>query len=156
MEKYKRNPNSKCMVCANPIYRRPIELKRNGGRVYCSMLCYGISSRKEAPCVVCGKLILASLHKKTCSRSCSNTYRAGIKYKIGRPRDKEQTLRILKLKLMEKRGRKCERCDYNKYEVLQVHHKNRNRNDNTDDNLEIVCPNCHYEEHFLKKSWLNK
>jgi len=57
---------------------------------------------------------------------------------------------------MEERGTKCERCGYKKYEILHVHHKNRNRNDNSMENLEIICPNCHYEEHYLEKSWLRK
>ena len=55
---------------------------------------------------------------------------------------------------MEIKGRKCERCSYNKYEILQVHHKNKDRNDNNIDNLELICPNCHFEEHYLEKSWL--
>ena len=62
--------------------------------------------------------------------------------------------RALKLRLLTARGRKCERCDYNKFEILQVHHKDKNRNNNELDNLALICPNCHYEEHFLEKSWL--
>ena len=112
--------------------------------------------RKESPCVVCGKMILAGLNKKTCSRSCANRHRAGMKY-IGRPRkDKVQASRSIKLRLLETRGEQCERCSYNKYEILQVHHKDRDRRNNVLDNLELICPNCHYEEHFLEKSWLNK
>lgn len=153
-EEYKRNPNTKCIICKSPIYRRPSEIDKNNGQVFCSMKCYGLFCRKEIPCAICGKLMLSSLNKKTCSRSCSNKYRAGIKYKIGRPRDKARTFRVLKLRLMEERGKNCERCGYNKYEILQVHHKNRKRVDNTAENLEIICPNCHYEEHLLEKSWL--
>ena len=77
-----------------------------------------------------------------------------IKYKIGRPKDKARTFRIIKLRLMKERGKNCERCNFNKYEILQVHHKNRNKKDNRAENLEIICPNCHYEEHLLEKSWL--
>jgi hypothetical protein len=155
-EEYKRNPNTICAVCKNPIYRRPSQIEKSGGKVFCSMSCYGFSSRREISCVVCGKLILAGLNKKTCSRSCANIQRTGIKYKIGRPRDIAKTFRVLKIRLMEERGKICERCNYAKYEILQVHHKNRKRTDNRSDNLEIVCPNCHYEEHLLEKSWLNK
>jgi len=143
-----------CLICKTPIYRRPAEIERNQGRVFCGITCYGLSSRKEKPCAICGKPILASLNKKTCSRSCSNTLRAGIKYKIGRPKDKVVTSRILKLRLMEKRGKNCERCSYNKYKILQVHHKNRDRADNSIENLEIICPNCHYEEHYSENIWL--
>jgi len=149
MHEYKRNPNTKCLVCEKPIYRRPAEIQRNRGRVFCSALCYGKNMRKEIPCSICGKMILSGLNKKTCSRTCSNKHRAGIKYKIGRPKDKASSIRVLKFKLTGERGKKCERCGYDKYKVLQVHHKNRNKGDNRLENLELVCPNCHYEEHLL-------
>jgi hypothetical protein len=46
--------------------------------------------------------------------------------------------------------RKCERCGYNKFpEILVVHHKDRNRKNGAKDNLELLCPNCHEEEHLL-------
>ncbi len=92
---------------------------------------------------------MSHFNKKTCSRGCANVYRSGIKYKIGRPKDKVKDQRALKVRLLAIRGRKCERCEYAKLEILQVHHKNRNKEDNRLDNLELICPNCHYEEHFL-------
>lgn len=54
---------------------------------------------------------------------------------------------------------KCERCGYSKHpEILEVHHKDRNRENNIIENLEVVCPNCHMEEHFLNKDgkWKTK
>ncbi len=154
MPEYKRNPNTTCKICGKPIYKRPSQIKGNHGNVFCGQACYGIFCRKEVPCPVCGKLILSGLNKKTCSRSCANTYRAGIKYKINQPRDKVKSQQALKLRLLAERGKVCERCKYTKYEILQVHHKDRNRNNNELNNLELICPNCHYEEHFLEKSWL--
>lgn len=56
--------------------------------------------------------------------------------------------------MLEERGNKCEKCGYAKYEILHVHHIDRNRNNNNLENLALVCPNCHYEEHYLEKSWL--
>ncbi len=149
---YKRNHNSECLVCRTPIYRRPTEIKRNNGRVFCSQACYGISCRKEVPCVVCGKMILASANKKTCSRACANKNRTGIKYRRDTQsrRDKVKTNRFLKIRLREERGGCCERCGLFRYEILHVHHRDRNRNNNDLINLELICPNCHAEEHLLK------
>ncbi|KKT86310.1 MAG: hypothetical protein UX26_C0011G0005 [Parcubacteria group bacterium GW2011_GWC1_45_9] len=155
-ENYRRTPNTSCLICGKSIYKRPAEIGRNHGRVFCSMVCYGIYCRKEIPCAVCGKLILSGANKKTCSRECANKHRAGIKYKINRPKDKVQYIRGLKMRLLEKRGKRCERCGYDKIEILQVHHKNRNKLNDGLENLELICPNCHYEEHFLEKSWLRK
>ena len=153
-KRHRRNPNTSCVICRKLIYKRPVEIKRNKGRVFCSMACYGISCRKEKPCVICGKPILASANKKTCSRSCANKHRVGIKYLQNRPRDKVKSQRSLKIRLLNSRGKVCERCGYDKYEILQVHHKDRDRNNSDLENLQLLCPNCHFEEHYLEKSWL--
>lgn len=153
-ERYKRNPNTKCCVCQKNIYRRPFEIEKNRDKVFCGNACYGLSLRKEKPCIVCDAPILSGLNKKTCSRVCANKHRAGIHYKIGRPHDKVVSQRALKIRLVTERGTICERCNYDKTAILQVHHKNRNRDDNSMTNLALICPNCHFEEHYLEKSWL--
>ncbi len=155
-EQYKRNPNTFCQVCGKKIYRRPGMIKRSRGQVFCSQACYGKSCRKEIPCLICGKLILASFNKKTCSRGCANKLREGIKYKLNRPKDKVKSQRSLKIRLLQERGGKCERCGFDKYQILQVHHKDKNKNNNDLKNLELVCPNCHFEEHYFEKSWLSE
>ena len=152
-ERYNRKNNTTCLTCSKPIYRRPVEILK--GRVFCTSDCYGIANRKETPCIVCSKPILAGLHKKTCSRACSNTNRAGIVYKVGSPKDKVKNERAIKLRVIELRGPVCERCTYDKVEILHVHHRDRNHTNNDYGNLELVCPNCHYEEHYLEKSWLS-
>ena len=154
VERYSRNPNTNCIVCQKPIYRRPFEIQKNEGRVFCSIVCYGVSCRKEIPCVICGKLILSGMNKKTCSRGCANVLRTGIKYKQNSTRSKVKSYQSLKLRLLMQRGKVCGRCGYNKHEILQIHHKDKDRSNNNLDNLELICPNCHFEEHYLEKSWL--
>ncbi len=152
MTEYKRNPNTKCLICSKPVYKRPAEIERNGGRVFCGQVCYGISCRKEKPCTVCRTLILASANKKTCSRKCANIHRTGIKYKINRPRDKVKNIRSLKIRLLHQRGGTCEVCTYDISKILEVHHIDRNKENNELKNLKLLCPNCHSEEHHLKNS----
>lgn len=44
----------------------------------------------------------------------------------------------------------CGLCGYNKYpDILEFHHKDRDRNNNTKENIIVLCPNCHMEEHFI-------
>ena len=51
--------------------------------------------------------------------------------------------------------KKCNRCGYDKIiGILRVHHRDRNRKNTLPDNLEVLCPNCHAEEHFLAKDGL--
>ena len=155
VEFYKRKPNVLCIICKTGVYRRPAELQVSKGKAYCGQRCYGVAIRKEVPCLMCSMPILASRHSKTCSRACANKYRTGIKYKLGRPlKDKVKNQRSLKIRLIAQRGMKCERCGYSKLEILHVHHRDRNRKNNDLGNLELICPNCHYEEHYLEKSWL--
>jgi endogenous inhibitor of DNA gyrase (YacG/DUF329 family) len=154
-ERFARRPNVKCAVCGKSVYRRPIELVRSHGKAYCSSACYGISNRVENPCLICGTPILASKHKRTCSRACANMSRTGTTYKRGAPKDKVKDQRSVKLRLIAARGKQCERCAYSRLEILHVHHRDRNRSNNDLKNLELICPNCHALEHYLEKSWLN-
>ena len=44
---------------------------------------------------------------------------------------------------------KCELCSYNKFtEILEVHHLDKDRTNNTIENLQILCPNCHRITHM--------
>jgi len=55
----------------------------------------------------------------------------------------------IRLILFSKRGRKCEICGWNEINIfhniipVQLHHKDGNKDNNYEDNLVILCPNCH-------------
>jgi hypothetical protein len=149
-EFYSRKPNVACKICQKRVYRRPGVLEKQGGTAYCSSHCYGVSMRIETPCVVCGAPILAQANKKTCSRACANKNRAGILYTGRRLKDNVHSARILKNRLVQERGCACERCGFNICQVVQVHHRDRDRKNNSLSNLELLCPNCHASEHYLK------
>ena len=143
-----RNPNTTCDQCQKPIYKRPWELEKYSNK-FCSQKCYGLFSRETFPCPVCGKEIMRSENKKTCSRACSNKNRTGIKYGQGQSKDKYQKAEAIRRWLVEDRGSKCEVCEYPHTEALHAHHIKRRSEggDNTLDNLLLLCPNCHYEVH---------
>jgi predicted HNH restriction endonuclease len=46
----------------------------------------------------------------------------------------------------------CEKCGEDDPDVLVVHHKDRNRNNNNPDNLAILCANCHMKTHRRRRS----
>jgi hypothetical protein len=53
-----------------------------------------------------------------------------------------------RIKAIRTFGARCNHCKYDKCaSALTVHHKNRNRADNALSNLEVLCSNCHFEEH---------
>lgn len=37
----------------------------------------------------------------------------------------------------------CEQCGYSNVDALEVHHIDRNRTNNSIDNLKVLCANCH-------------
>ncbi|MBP9691052.1 HNH endonuclease [Candidatus Woesebacteria bacterium] len=82
--------------------------------------------------------------------------RKGVKYSQNAPHDKVRAYKILKTRLLKNRGTHCERCDYDTFEILQIHHKDRDRTNNSLENLELICPNCHALEHYYEESWLKK
>lgn len=47
----------------------------------------------------------------------------------------------------------CHRCGWDKWESLSelhVHHKDRNKKNNSIENLEILCSKCHRHEHMVR------
>jgi len=52
-------------------------------------------------------------------------------------------------------GNVCMDCGWSKYsEVLQVHHLDENRKNNSIENLIVLCPTCHNSRHFLNNTGL--
>lgn len=146
-----RKPNTICATCNIPIYRKPNEISNSkSGKNYCSQNCYGKDNRLSTLCPICNTNRLKSSSSKTCSRRCSNISRRGSKY-IGRPlKDNAKDLRSIRLRLFKERGAHCDICDLSNSNILQVHHiieKSRGGTDE-DNNLQILCPNCHYTIHL--------
>ena len=117
-------PNTKCSYCDVLFYKRPSSLKNSKhGYYFC-----------------CRE------HKDLSQRL------GGIK-EIQPPHYGVQSNPITyRTTAFRSHAHKCNRCGFNKIiGILVVHHVDRNRQNNSPSNLEILCPNCHYEEHYLCK-----
>ena len=112
---------------------------------------------KTAICQNCGKefALYESHGGKYCSHECwaEGTKKKAIedwkqnkiighdsRYKI------RQTIREY---ILESRDYKCEKCGFSGFNpytgksILQLHHKNGDAADTSEENIEVLCPNCH-------------
>jgi hypothetical protein len=148
------------------------EVKRGNGK-YCSKICsnesiknkqilkYSKINQPNVECSYCKKMFYKNKHRQKFSKS-------GMFFCCREHKDLAQTLQFGLKEIQpthfgtggssyreiafRSKKHKCERCPYDKHpEILEVHHKDRDRENNTIENLEILCPNCHMEEHFLNK-----
>lgn len=145
-----------CKVCKKEFKAKPSHIK-NGYAKYCSRACGHEGMRKGTykNCSVCGtsayktkKQLKNSMSGKFfCGKSCQtkwrNTFFSGKKHanwKHGR-----NVYRTI----LKKTGRKeiCQICKTTDTRVLVVHHIDRDRENNTADNLAWLCCNCHFLVH---------
>lgn len=154
-----------CLECKETFEVSVKEVNRGNGK-FCSLKCSAVfNGRKRAAtkksnvtCANCSKEFYksASKLKKSksglffCSRACKDSAQRldGLK-ELHLPHygNGKSSYRIIAFRLLPN---KCSTCGYDKHpEVLQVHHKDRNRENNSIENLEILCPTCHEVEHFL-------
>lgn len=97
-------------------------------------------------CDYCGKEFkrLKSLVKDTfnyCSRECGNKHKNQLRLEAGKWNNSKTSYRIRALK---KHPHKCIVCGWDEDDrILEVHHIDENRENNSIDNLCILCPTCH-------------
>ena len=155
-----------CQYCSANFEVENRDFNRGRGK-FCSKTCCGASkkgSRKVEPNTICSfcqkpyHVMASKLQTKSglhfCSRSCKDlaqriennfTSLQPAHYGSGITSYREQAFRTLPLL--------CARCGYDKIpEILEVHHRNRDRTDNSISNLEIICPTCHETHHFTEKT----
>lgn len=141
----------KCCVCNREFERElkfyNINLKR-GQRIYCSKECQMRHQKtgKVMYCNNCGKKIYITPNRQEksksglvfCSHSCSASYFNPItKYK-------EDNSFQYRRNAFSNYEHKCAICGWNKDErVLEVHHIDEDRTNNSLNNLIILCPICH-------------
>lgn len=154
-----------CVNCSDVFAALTAEIKRGNGK-FCSHSCsaiYGNIYRKKrlspnCVCAQCNKEFYRNASKRKnsksglqfCSRKCKDIAQriGGIEaihpdhYNTGALNYRAQALRHY--------SNKCNRCGYSKcLTIIEVHHKNRDRSNNQLENLELLCRNCHGEEHHM-------
>lgn len=103
-------------------------------------------------CINCGKEAIWSHQKvnKYCSNQCQKQYETKKRIKQWLNEGiswKHQTPTWAKNYLIEQRGYACEVCKMetwmDKKITLEVDHIDGHHYNNTEDNLRLICPNCH-------------
>ena len=151
--KTKDKPKRKCLICGNELKGRKIS--------YCSKTC---SQQRNAlfyknngiikKCEYCGKEFIGKGERKFCSNNCSTLFRNekllsnfinGHYINNGN----SKLPKVLRDFLYKKNNYKCQLCNYEGYNIktgnsiLQIHHIDGNTKNNTPENLQVICPNCH-------------
>ena len=110
---------------------------------------------KGKKCLYCGNPV-KERHSKFCSKQCEKEYKYNKlieKWKNGEERGCDvggAPKEFLRKYIFEKNNFKCERCGFDKINeytglpILQIHHKDGDCFNNKEENLELLCPNCHH------------
>ena len=103
-------------------------------------------------CLYCNK---PTANKKYCNNNCQNNYQYlnyinnWKKGKVNGLKGKYQISNHIRRYLLEKYNNKCTKCGwsktnpYTKIVPLEIEHIDGNYLNNTEENLTILCPNCH-------------
>lgn len=151
---------SPCGYCGKPVV---IDNRRK--TAYCSSRCDRLASgnAEEVPCANCGELFVIAKSKialtkhgyNFCSRDCKD---------IAQSRVNEHPLSSLTYgdetngygwARSSLRADGCVSCGESKIHRLVIHHIDGDRRNNSTDNLECVCHNCHADRHVDESGMLN-
>lgn len=144
-----------CMLCEKEFWARP------RGRKYCSIECARLSKRNriQLNCDWCEKEFVRTPSKvkasksglQFCSRKCKDTAQCiGGKSEI-QPLHYGNGKRAYRKIAFALYNHECAECEYNKFPVLEVHHVDFEHENNSPDNLIILCPTCHATKHWKKR-----
>ena len=166
VDNYNKHPKV-CPCCGKVI---PFEKRDN---TYCSQSCAAIMSNKKRKihidsvkvqrrsgelktCIGCGKQYIAKRGStgKYCSLKClaNHKYNQYIEdWKQGKVSGLVgyNISKHIRRYMLEKAHNKCQRCGWSEQNPvtgkvpLDIHHKDGNFANNKEENLEVLCPNCH-------------
>ena len=107
-------------------------------------------------CPNCGKELSGSKrHNKYCDNKCQQEYEQRIyieRWRRGEENGRSGDYQIsnyVRNFMLKKANSKCEKCGWGEINPftgktpLEIHHKDGNYENTTEENLEVLCPNCH-------------
>lgn len=107
-------------------------------------------------CLNCGKELIGDKKRnKYCCQQCQLDYQYKLyieRWKNGQElgnKGKYEISNHIRKYLFEKHNNSCQICGWNKTNPksgkvpLQIHHKDGNCLNNKEENLQLLCPNCH-------------
>jgi DNA-directed RNA polymerase subunit L len=108
-------------------------------------------------CFDCSALLLKRHQLRFCSNKCQSNYKYHQYVLVWQSNNKngikgiitKNISRYLKRFLLEKYGEKCSLCRWNKKHPItgkvpiEVDHIDGNSENNSENNLRLLCPNCH-------------
>lgn len=153
-------PNVECILCSQQFYAKPSHIIRGWGK-YCSKTCQykGQKTGSLTRCSACSKEVYKTKTEQTrsksqkyfCSKACQTRWR-NTEYSGDKHSNWVSGKASYRTTLMRSgRIQQCAKCNLSDRRVLAVHHKDRNRDNNSLSNLVWLCHNCHYLVHHDKQ-----
>lgn len=148
----------KCFVCGKNIYVKECHARKGWGK-FCSKKCQAKSQiiGKWIKCDYCGKKIYrtpkdfkrSKSKKFFCSVSCHCSWE-NINSRCGENAPNWVAGQTVYRRLLKRYGKqeRCSNCGVDDKRVLVVHHRDANRKNNKQENLEWLCRNCHCLVHL--------
>lgn len=164
-----------CLSCSKE-FDAPLKEHNRGNGKYCSKKCSNehrsiLMLKNPEPnvsCALCGKKFYKNISKQKLSKSklyfCCREHKdqaqciGGIQA-IMPPHYGTAIAVDYRSVAFRELKHECAMCGYKKYpQVLEAHHIDHNRLNSSLQNLQLLCPTCHEEHHFLTKSgkWASK
>jgi len=151
VKRYLNNP-SVCLNCNEVI---PYEKRSNR---FCNQSCAAsynnrgvvrVETVNPIMCANCGR-VKETRQNKYCDECIANGVYTG---KITNLED-AQAVQVVKRIVIEQRGHRCEGCGLSEWRgqeiPIDLHHIDGNSDNNTDENLQLLCPNCHAQTETYK------
>lgn len=141
-EPKKEKPKTKQLLCCD-CNKNYVEVRWNVKKVRCSEC-------KKIKCLICGDIFEGRKDKTLLCKKC----RRNVKHS----QKNNENLKLLDVstrtisKILKRANKGCSICNWNE-STCDIHHIIERKNGGTDenDNLIVVCPNCHRIIHTTKK-----